>query len=247
MLRAETSTMIRPRVLVTGGGRGIGRAIALEFAAHGARVVVSARSVAEIEAVVAEIRAAGGEGHAIALDVTDEESVEHGLQIAGPLTGGELDVLVNNAGVFDVAPIEDLPVANWRAMLEVNLTGAFLMTRRALPALRTGGGGHIFNIASTAARQGFSDNTAYCAGKYGLRGFGDALREELREAGIRVTTVYPGATDTTIFDGVPGDWDRSTMNRPEDVAQVVREAYVADDPPGDLLVPPPTIEPVVPS
>jgi len=88
---------------------------------------------------------------------------------------------------------------------------------------------HLFNVASTAARRGFAHNVAYCASKYALRGFGDALREELRERGVRVSTVYPGPTDTGIWDGVPGDRDRAAMKRPEDVAAVVWEAHGAPD------------------
>lgn len=230
----------RPRVLVTGAGRGIGRAIALEFARLGARVAVCARTAAEIDVVAAEVSAAGGEGFASLLDVTDETSIAECFRRVDSFTGGALDVLVNNAGIFDVAPVEELPVASWRAMFEVNLTGAFLVTRHALPRMRAAGPAHLFNIASTAARQGFPGSTAYCATKYGLRGFGDALREELAGTPIRVSTVYPGATDTTIFDGVPGEWDRATMNRPEEVAEIVRRAWERGDGTDDVLVPPPT-------
>ena len=86
----------------------------------------------------------------------------------------------------------------------------------------------IFNIASIAAKQGFAGNTAYCASKWGLRGFSEALREDLKEQGIRVTTVYPPAVDTTIFDGVEGDWDRSTMLRPEVIADAIWDAWASD-------------------
>ena len=232
--------MSQSRVLVTGAGRGIGRAIALEFARLGARVAVCARSAAQIEETASRITAAGGEGFAAALDVTDPECAKACLERVLEFTGGALDVLVNNAGIFQVAPFEELPETSWREMLEVNLFGVVLVTRLALPALRKSERAHIVNIASTAAKQGFPGSTAYCASKYALRGFGDALREELRDDGIRISTIYPGATDTTIFDGVPGDWDRSTMNRPEDVAAVVIRAILSERGADDLDVPPPT-------
>ena len=150
--------------------------------------------------------------------------------------------MVNNAGVFDVVAFEQLDVATWRKMVEVNLDGVFYVTKECLDALVDSGRGHIVNIASVAAQQPFPGSVAYCASKYGLRGFGDALRLDLAPKGIRVTTVYPGATDTTIFEGVAGDWDRSTMNRPEDVAEVVWQAWSAapDADVADLDVPPPS-------
>lgn len=229
------------RVLVTGGGRGIGRAIALRFAREGAKVCVAARTSSELDDVVAEIGRAGGQGRAQQMNVADHSSVEGAVWRAVEFLGGAMDVLVNDAGVFDVRPFEQMDLQVWRRNLEVNLYGPFYVTLEALEPLLAGERPHVFNIASIAARQGFAGNTAYCASKYGLRGFGDALREDLRPKGVRVSTVYPGPTDTRIFDGVPGTWDRARMNRPEDVAEVVWNAYVA--PAGtnvdDLEVPPP--------
>lgn len=232
--------MNAPSVLVTGGGRGIGRAIALRFAREGSKVVVAARNSPELDAVVAQIAAAGGKGLAAQMNVRDHGSVEAATYRAIEFAGGTLDVLVNNAGVFDVVPFAKLDQATWDKSLEVNLNGAFYTTKECLDALLESGRGHVINIASQAAKRGFEGNVAYCASKYALRGFGDALRAEYGGKGLRVTTLYPGATDTTIFDGVPGQWDRSKMNRPEDVAEVVWKAWSA--PAGervdDLDVPP---------
>ena len=228
-----------PHVFVTGGGRGIGRAIALRFAREGAQVAVAARSSPELDAVVEEIDAAGGKGLAAQMNLRDHGSIEAAVFRAGDFFGGRMDLLVNNAGVFAVQDLADIDPPEWERMLEVNLTGPFLVTRECLPQLQESERGQIVNIASSAARKGFAGNTAYCASKYGLRGFSDALREELRPQGLRVSTVYPGQTDTTIFDGVPGDWDRSKMDRPEDVAEVVWQAWLAEDGFEELDVSPP--------
>jgi NADP-dependent 3-hydroxy acid dehydrogenase YdfG len=232
--------MTQLRVLITGGGRGIGRAIALRFAREGARVSVAARTSAEIDAVVREIDKAGGQGSAQQMDVTEHGSVEAAVYRAVEFGGGALDVVVNNAGVFEIRPFDKMDTALWLRHVHANLDGPFFVTLEALDALYQSPKAHVFNIASVAARQPFPGNTAYCATKYGLRGFSDALRVDLAAKKVRVSTVYPGPTDTKIFDNVPGNWDRSKMNKPEDVAEVVWKAYNA--PAGtnvdDLDVPP---------
>ncbi len=228
------------RVLVTGGSRGIGRAIALRFAREGAKVAVAARNSSDLDAVVIEIGKAGGKGSPQQMSISDHGSVEAAVYRAIEFTGGVLDVLVNNAGVFGLQPFENLDVATWKRYLDVNVTGPFYVTSEALGALMESERAHIFNIASVAARQPFPQCVGYCTSKYALRGFSDSLREDLRDKRIRVSTVYPGQTDTKIFDGVPGNWDRSKMNKPEDVAEVIWKAYNAPDGTNvdDLDVPP---------
>ncbi len=216
-------------MLVTGGGRGIGRAIALRFAREGAQVVVAARTSREIETVAGEIDAAGGRGLAVPMDVTDLAAVEEGLHRTLEATGGALDVLVNNAGVFGVHPFPELSPATWYRTIATNLTGPFHVTLLALRGLERSARAHVFNVSSIAGLQAFPGNVAYCASKFGLRGFSDALRLDLASRGIRVSTVYPSATDTKIFEGVPGEWDRALMYRPEEVAEAVWGAYAAPD------------------
>ncbi len=216
-----------PAVLVTGGGRGIGRAIALRFAREGARVAVAARTRSEIEAVAVEIERTGGAGLAVEMDVTDLSSVERGVARVLAENDGTLDVLVNNAGVFAIHPFPELSPATWYRMVATNLTGPFHVTLLALRGLELSSRAHVFNVSSIAGKRAFPGNVAYCATKYGLRGFSDALRLDLESRRIRVSTLYPSATDTTIFDGVPGEWDRSSMHRPEAIAELVWHAYSA--------------------
>ena len=230
--------MTQPSVLVTGASRGIGRAIALRFAKEGAHVVVAARSSDQLDAVVAEIDAAGGKGLAAQMNLRDHGSIEAAVYRAVEEFGGSIDVLVNNAGIFSVQPFDELDIGTWNRLIEVNVTGAYLVTQEALSGLRESSDAHIFNVSSAAGRQGFAGSVAYCTSKYALRGFSDALREDLRESGIRVSTVYPGATDTSIFDGVPGDWDRSKMNKPEDVAEAIFAAYSKDGSEDIIIAPP---------
>ena len=223
-----------PRVLITGGGRGIGRAIALRFAREGAMVTVAARTSAQIDAVAKEIDEAGGKGLAANMNVADHGSIEAAVWRAVEFMGGAIDVLINNAGVFVVKPFEKLRLDDWNFVMEANLTGPFLVTQEALDYLEESDRPHVINIASVAAKQGFAGSTAYCASKYGLRGFSDALREEMREKGMRVTTVFPPATDTTIFDNVEGEWDRSTMKKPEEIAEAVYRAWASEEPVDDV-------------
>lgn len=227
------------RIMVTGGGRGIGRAIALRFAREGAKVAIAARSSDELDKVSAEIEAAGGEAIACVMNIRDHGSVEAAVYQAVDFFGEEMDILVNNAGIFDVMPIEETDKTIWERFIEVNLTGPFLMTLESLTALREAPKGHIFNIASSAAKQGYAGSSIYCATKAGLMGFSNGLREDLRGSSVRVTTVYPGPTNTSIFDDVPGDWDRSAMNQPEDVAEAIWNAYHADGDQADVDIAPP--------
>jgi len=177
----------------------------------------------------------------VLMDVTDLTSVEEAVRGVLERTGGVLDVVVNNAGIFAVVPFAELSPETWYRMIAVNLNGPFHVARATAEALGRSRRGHLFNVSSVAGREPYEGSSAYCTTKYGLRGLSDVLRLEWRERGVRVSTVYPGATDTTIFDEVPGEWDRSAMNTPEEVAEIVWNAYDAPDAAfiSDLVVPNP--------
>ena len=218
--------------LVTGGGRGIGRACALALAGRGAALAVCARTRGEIDAVAAEIVAAGGRATSVALDVTDAESVaEATAEVAETL--GPIDVLVNNAGIAPSAPFEKIDDAMWAATLGVNLTGTFLCTRAVLGGMLARGFGRVVNIASIAGKVGFPYVSAYCASKHGVIGLTRALALEVAARGITVNAVCPGYVDTQLTDEAVERIVRKT-GRTEDAA---RGALVQASPQGRLYAP----------
>jgi len=217
--------------LITGAGRGIGHHVALQLAAEPMRLVLVARSIDELRATASAVEALGGQAHCVTADLADATQLEAAAAQAIEHLDGRLDVLINNAGIFDMRPLESLERGFWDRMLAVNLTAPTFLAKACLPGLRAsakaGGSPVLVNVSSIAGEQGFPENAAYCASKYGLRGLSDALRVELEPEGIAVRTVFPGGTDTSIFDDVAGDWDRSTMARPEDVAALIASATVS--------------------
>jgi NAD(P)-dependent dehydrogenase (short-subunit alcohol dehydrogenase family) len=209
-------------VVITGAGKGIGREIAFEFAKEGTTLALCARTLQDIKSVEEHIKGEGGEAEAFACDVGDEEQVSEFIRNVSGITG-KIDVLINNAGVAFVGPVSHFDTSKWERTLKINLTGAFLVTKHALKFM--GRGSHIFNITSNAAKIGFPNWAAYCASKFGLLGFTNSLREELRGAGIKVTAVIPGPTDTPLWDELPGSWDRGKMIKPKDVAAMIVNIY----------------------
>lgn len=205
--------------LVTGAGRGIGRATALELAAAGASVVLTARTRREIETVAGVITRRGGNALALPCDVRDALQVRDTVA-AAVQRFRRLDILLNNAGAFQIAVLEATDEKLWDTILDTNLKGAYLMTRAALPHLIRHRG-HLLNVVSTAGRVSWPGNSAYSASKWGLLGFTNVLREELGPKGVRVTALIPGAVDTPIWDPIPGTWNRAAMLRPETVARAI--------------------------
>ncbi|HKS83792.1 MAG TPA: SDR family NAD(P)-dependent oxidoreductase [Candidatus Acidoferrales bacterium] len=183
--------------LITGGGRGIGRAIALRFAAEGAMVAIAARSENEVSKVVAEIHAAKGRAVGVAGDVSKEGECEKIVRNAHEAFGA-IDILVNNAGIYGpVLPIEGISPAEWDAVLAVNLRGPFLLSRLVLPEMYRRKSGAILNITSIAAKAAFQLNSAYAASKAGLMGLTHTLAAEGARRGVRVNALSPGPVPET--------------------------------------------------
>ena len=180
-------------ILVTGGGRGIGRAIALAFAEPGAVVAIAARTRADLDATAREIEKRGARPVLLAVDVRDEQSVAAGFRELRAASE-RLDVLVNNAGVGGGQPIQDADPSGWRTILDTNVFGTFLVTRQAVPLLSDGG--RIINTSSVLGRFGVPGYTAYCASKHAVIGFTRALALELAGRQITVNAICPGWVDT---------------------------------------------------
>jgi NAD(P)-dependent dehydrogenase (short-subunit alcohol dehydrogenase family) len=180
-------------ILVTGGGRGLGRAIALAFAEPGNIVAVAARTRTEVDDTARAIAARGARPVALALDVTDERAVAGGFEELRAIAPA-VDVVVNNAGVGGGQPIDETDTASWRRILDTNVWGTFLVTRQAVPMLSDGG--RVINISSVLGRFGVPGYTAYCASKHAVIGFTRALALELVKRNITVNAVCPGWVDT---------------------------------------------------
>lgn len=205
--------------IVTGGGRGIGRATCLLFAREGADVVVAARTAAEIEAVAEEVRALGRRALAVPTDLAQESQIEAMARRAwGEF--GRVDVLVNNAGTNANDTVVGMSTETWRYVLGVNLDAAFFACRAVLPAMIQQGSGVIVNVTSRAAKVGRIKRAAYCAAKAGLGAFSMALAKEVEEHNIRVNTLLPGPVDTKMY-ARGSDMSREKLLPPEAVADAI--------------------------
>ena len=203
--------------LVTGGGTGIGAAIATRLAKAGARVTVVGRRPELLQEVADGLSTA----QAVPFDVTDEEEIETGLATATE-EFGPIDVLVNNAGAAESAPFEHTTLDTWRAMLEVNLTGVFLMSRVVLPAMVERRWGRIVSIASTAGLKGYAYVAAYCAAKHGVIGLTRSLALEVAQKGVTVNAVCPGYTETDLLaDSIADITEKTGVSEDEAQAQLV--------------------------
>ncbi len=215
----EASDLKGKVALVTGGSRGLGRAIARALAAEGCKVVVTGRDESALAETSAAIGSERGSVFARHCDVRNPESVAT-LTKAIRKQFGQIDILVNNAGIAHaLATVDQLPLEAWREVLDTNLTGLFLVTKAILPLMHAGA--TIINNLSISAKVVFPGMAAYNASKHGALGFTDTLREEMRPRGIRVIGLLPGATDTEIWRQFWPEAPREKMMSAESIAAAV--------------------------
>ncbi|MBA3241893.1 MAG: SDR family oxidoreductase [Acidobacteria bacterium] len=214
--------------IVTGGTKGIGRAIAEALVRAGLNVCVGARNEEEIEKAVAELNSFdGGNATGAVCDVRDFEQVRALFEHASSEFGG-VDVLVNNAGVGIYKPVEEMTPEEFRALIETNLNGVFYCCHVAIPEMKRRGGGYIINISSLAGANPHPRLAAYNASKFGLNGFSEALMQEVRHDRIKVSYIMPGSVNTE-FGGDAVSDEKSWQLQPEDVARVVRDLLEHDE------------------
>ena len=218
MKRLEGRTAI-----VTGGSKGIGRAIAFALGSEGADLVLSARTGKDLDTTVEEFKRSGISARAISCDVSAEQQV-NALVESAVSSLGRIDILVNNAGMGVFKPVVEMTAQDFDTMWGVNMRGVFLATHAVLPHMIKAGSGQIVNISSLAGKNSFKGGAGYCATKWGLRGFASSLMLEVRDHNIRVVTVFPGSVETAFSSG--GKKGRN-ITQPEDVAEAVLFAVTA--------------------
>jgi 3-oxoacyl-[acyl-carrier protein] reductase len=208
--------------LVTGAGRGIGRAIAIALAKAGCEVVITARSADQLQGVQEEIHAAKGKAVSIQADLTRDDDLQSLIRRCGAV-----DFLINNAGWGKRAPVVRAKVEDWDQTFRLNLRAPMILAKELLPAMIEKGEGAVINIGSVSGKSGEADGAAYSASKFGLIGFTQSLFEEVREHNIKVAVILPGFVDTPMIPPVK-HLDRSKMIQADDVARAV--LYVLNAP-----------------
>ena len=202
--------------VITGAGRGIGRAIALAYSREGARLALAARSQAELDEVAGAVRERGGEAIAIPTDVTSQDDTERLARHVAERFG-RIDLLVNNAGISGpLGPLQGNDIAEWIATINVNLTGTFLVCRAVIPVMLEQGGGKIINLSGAGATNAWSNMSAYCSSKAAVVRLTEVLAQELADRGITVNALGPGSVHTSM-------WDRMTEQAAEAGADFIHQ------------------------
>jgi 3-hydroxy acid dehydrogenase / malonic semialdehyde reductase len=214
--------MPRPSALITGASRGIGRATALRLS-RDFDIIAVARTKPDLDSLAREIEAATGKCRTIPLDLTDHAATDRAL------AGIDCDVLVNNAGVGPVKPFLELTAEEWHRIVDLNFNALFHVTRAVLPGMTKRGRGHVIVVGSIAGRSAFVGGTAYAGSKHAVAGFAECLMLEVREHGVKVSTVNPGSVATDFSARADASW----MLSPDDVAESI--AHIIATPPGVLV------------
>ena len=209
--------------LITGGGRGLGKAVAVALANEGVNVGITGRNEESLKTTVAELEKLGVKAAYSVFDVEKMAQVEQGVASIASQLGG-IDILINNAGVGDFGSFEDMPVETWVKVMKVNLFGVYYVAKATLPYLKQNKEGDIVNVASTAGLKGAPNMSAYCASKAAVISLSQSLMAELRKFNIRVITLTPStiATDMSI-EGKLTDGNPEKVLQPEDFAEWVRD------------------------
>ena len=221
------TTLTGKVALVTGAGRGIGKAIAVLLAESGCRVVLTARSRDQVEEVESAIRSKGGAARSVPADLTRDDEIGRLVDSTREQWGG-VDILINNAGWGKRAPVVRAKIDDWDRTLRVNLRAPMVLAHLLVPHMISKGEGAVINIGSISGKSGEANGSAYSASKFGLIGFTQSLYEEVREYGIKVAVVLPGFVDTPL---IPANrqLDRNKMIRAEDIARTVHFVLTSAD------------------
>jgi len=231
-----TGTLHGKVALVTGASSGIGEATAWALAREGASLALSARRADRLEALATELRRAGNEVFVHVGDLATRDGAQRAVDATVGALGG-LDVLINNAGVMFLGPIEETDPEDWERMIDINLLGLMVACRAAIAPMRSRGGGHIVNVSSVSGRFAGPTQGGYNATKWGVNGFSEALRREVNGDGIKVTLIEPGVVATELTDHIPHaatkeryetNIAKMEMLQSEDVADAIR--YVVTRP-----------------
>ncbi len=188
-------------IVITGASSGMGEATARGLAAKGAKVVLGARRMERLDAIVQDITQAGGQAIAVAADVSKLEDVQN-LVATANATFGRVDVIFNNAGLMPLSPLESLRIDEWERMIDVNMKGTLYGIAAALPYMKAQKSGHVINVSSVYGHKVVATGAVYCATKHAVRAISEGLRQEVKDYNIRVTTISPGAVRTELTEHI---------------------------------------------
>lgn len=208
------------KAIITGASRGIGKAIALLLAQQGYKVLLLARNAGDLAKVQSEVEQSGGQAETYPVDISQavevKNTIDHILA-----KHPKIDYLINNAGVGTFKAIENIEITEWEQIMNLNARGSFLLCKYLLPVMKQQKSGHIVTIASDVSKRTFAHGSVYCASKYAQEALMASIRKEVRNFGVKVSTIYPGMVDTYFNDGEPGSAEKANLLKPEDIAEAV--------------------------